>query len=41
MDEVHGKSIGSLLAALNREKMSESDMRELQTWFDQLKKGGA
>ena len=41
MDEVHGKSIGSLLAAINREKMSESDMRELQTWFDQLKKGGA
>ena len=41
MDEVHGRSIGSLLAALNREKMSESDMNELQAWFDQLKKGGA
>ena len=41
MDEVHGRSLGSLLAALNREKMSESDMNELQAWFDQLKKGGA
>ena len=41
MDEVHGRSLGSLLAALNREKMSESDMNELQAWFDQLKKGGS
>ena len=40
MSEVHGRSIGSLLAALNREKLSEDDMNELQTWFDQLKKGG-
>ena len=40
MSEVHGRSIGSLLAALNREKLSEDDMNELQTWFEQLKKGG-
>lgn len=38
MDEVHGRSIGSLLAALNREKMSASDLQELQNWFDQLKR---
>ena len=41
MDEVHGHSISSLLAALNREKLSERDINELQTWFDRLKKGGA
>ena len=41
MDEVHGRSVGSLLAALNREKLSEKDMNELQAWFDRLKKGGA
>ena len=41
MDEVHGRSVGSLLAALNREKLSEQDMDELQAWFDRLKKGGA
>ena len=40
MDEVHGRSVGSLLAALNREKLSEKDMNELQAWFDRLKKGG-
>ncbi len=40
MDEVHGRSVGSLLAALNREKLSEQDMNELQAWFDRLKKGG-
>ena len=40
MDEVHGRSISSLLAALNREKLTENDMSELQSWFDQLKKGG-
>ena len=40
MDEVHGRSVGSLLAALNREKLSEQDMYELQAWFDRLKKGG-
>ena len=40
MDEVHGRSVGSLLAALNREKLSDSDMNELQAWFDQLKRGG-
>ena len=41
MDEVHGRSVGSLLAALNRERLSEQDMNELQAWFDRLKKGGA
>ena len=41
MDEVHGRSVGSLLAALNREKLSEKDMNELQAWFDRIKKGGA
>ena len=40
MDEVHGRSVGSLLAALNRERLSEQDMNELQAWFDRLKKGG-
>ena len=40
MDEVHERSVGSLLAALNREKLSEQDMNELQAWFDRLKKGG-
>ena len=40
MDEVHGRSVGSLLAALNREKLSEKDMNELQAWFDRIKKGG-
>ena len=40
MNEVHGHSLSSLLASLNREKMSESDLNELQTWFDRLKKGG-
>ena len=40
MDEVHGRSVGSLLAALNHEKLSEKDMNELQAWFDRLKKGG-
>ena len=40
MDEVHGRSISSLLAALNRETLSDSDMNELQTWFDRLKKRG-
>ena len=40
MDEVHGRSVGSLLAALNREKLSEQDMDELQAWFDRLKKEG-
>ena len=41
MDEVHGRSVGSLLAALNRERLSEKDVNELQAWFDRLKKGGA
>ena len=40
MDEVHGRSISSLLAALNRETLSDSDMNELQDWFDRLKKRG-
>ena len=40
MDEVHGRSISSLLAALNRETLSDSDMNELQVWFDRLKKRG-
>ena len=38
MDEVHGRSITSLLAALNPDRMSESDLNELQRWFDQLRK---
>ena len=40
MDEVHGRSISSLLAALNRETLSDSEMNELQVWFDRLKKRG-
>ena len=40
MDEVHGRSIGSLLAALNHEKLSQKDMDDLQAWFDRLKKEG-
>ena len=40
MDEVHGRSVTSLLAALNREKLTESDLSALQSWFDTLKKGG-
>ena len=40
MDEVHGHSVSSLLAALNRETLSESDMDELKAWFDQMKRGG-
>ena len=40
MGEVHGRSISSLLAALNRETLSDSDMNELQVWFDRLKKRG-
>ena len=40
IDEVHGRSITSLLAALNRENLSEGDVNELQTWFEQLKAGG-
>ena len=40
IDEVHGRSISSLLAALNRESLSEGDVNALQTWFEQLKRGG-
>lgn len=40
INEVHGRSVTSLLAALNRESLSEQDMTELRSWFDRLKQGG-
>ena len=40
MDEVHGHSLSSLLAALNPDKLTEKDLSELKNWFGQLKSGG-
>ena len=40
MEEVHGRSVSSLLAALNRETLTEHDLNELQAWFDRVKQGG-
>ena len=40
LDEVHGRSVSSLLAALNRDTLTERDMNELRNWFEKLKEGG-
>jgi len=39
LTEVHGRKLSSLLMSLNGERLSDSDINELERWFDRLKKG--